>query len=157
MDMAGSPAPPLAPGTIRHPTHGAFKGHLLPGCFFLIWGTYWLLSVFRLHFKSSEKKPFKSRAWYPFLWPKSVPLEPLLKVVFPFIGINGELWAGHDHYRYALPYQCTVPTCIRQSKAMMTMRVCIGICMSQMAISPNITYKTGSTLPCTWPSCWQEL
>ncbi|KAL3147330.1 hypothetical protein ABBQ32_002814 [Trebouxia sp. C0010 RCD-2024] len=100
MDMAKTAAAPLAPGTIRHPTHGAFKGHLLPGCFFLIWGTYWLLSVFRLHFRSSEKKPFKSRAWYPFLWPKSVPIEPLLKVVFPFIGINGELWAGHDHYRH---------------------------------------------------------
>ncbi|DBB05337.1 hypothetical protein WJX82_005298 [Trebouxia sp. C0006] len=102
MEMSGtatSPAP-LAPGTIRHPTHGAFKGHLLPGCFFLIWGTYWLISVFRLHLKSSEKKPFKSRAWYPFLWPKSVPIEPLLKIVFPFIGINGELWAGHDHYRH---------------------------------------------------------
>ena len=95
----------LAPGTIRHPTHGAFKGHLLPGCFFLIWGTYWLVSVYRAHLQSTDKKPYKSRAWYPFPWPKQLPLEPLLKVVFPFIGINGELWAGHDHYRlgFALP------------------------------------------------------
>ncbi len=101
MDMSGTAedTEALAPGTIRHPTHGAFKGHLLPGCFFLIWGTYWLISVFRLHLKSTEKKHFKSRAWYPFIWPKSIPLEPLLKIVFPFIGINGELWAGHDHYR----------------------------------------------------------
>ena len=91
----------LAPGTIRHPTHGAFKGHLLPGCFFLIWGTYWLVSVYRVHLQSTDKKPYKTRAWYPFPWPKQLPLEPLLKVVFPFIGINGELWAGHDHYRSA--------------------------------------------------------
>ena len=122
MDMGTSPAPPLAPGTIRHPTHGAFKGHLLPGCFFLIWGTYWLLSVFRLHFKSSEKKPFKSRAWYPFLWPKSVPLEPLLKVVFPFIGINGELWAGHDHYRYTALLMHSATTYLI---AMVELQVCL--------------------------------
>ncbi len=41
----------LPPGTIRHPTHGAFLGHVLPGGFFLTWGSYWLVMVFRQYLK----------------------------------------------------------------------------------------------------------
>ena len=41
----------LPPGTIRHPTHGAFLGHVLPGGFFLTWGSYWLIMVFRRYLK----------------------------------------------------------------------------------------------------------
>ena len=36
-----------APGTIAHPVHGTWPGHVLPGSFFLIWSTWWMFSVFR--------------------------------------------------------------------------------------------------------------
>ena len=39
------------PGTIRHPTHGDFLGHVLPGAFFLTWGSYWLGMVFWRYLK----------------------------------------------------------------------------------------------------------
>jgi hypothetical protein len=94
----GLPKPP--PGTIRHPSHGAYLGHILPGCFFCFWGSYWLISVFRLYLKSNGKTAFQSKAWYEFKYCTRVPLEPLLKIFLPFIGINGELWAGHSHYRH---------------------------------------------------------
>ena len=30
-----------------HPAHGTLEGHILPGSFFLIWSTWWLVSIFR--------------------------------------------------------------------------------------------------------------
>ena len=36
-----------APGEISHPAHGTWEGHVLPGSFFLIWSTWWLISIFR--------------------------------------------------------------------------------------------------------------
>ncbi|KAK9857593.1 hypothetical protein WJX84_006077, partial [Apatococcus fuscideae] len=88
-------------GGIGHPMHGGFNGHVLPGCFFLIWGSWWLFSSYRLYLRSSTKVPYHSRTWYEWpWWPHGVPLEPFAKVLLPFIGINGELWAGHDHYRH---------------------------------------------------------
>ena len=30
-----------------HPAHGTWEGHVLPGSFFLIWSTWWLVSIFR--------------------------------------------------------------------------------------------------------------
>ena len=33
--------------------------------------------------------------------PRRVPLEPLFKVLLTFIGINGELWFGHESWRWA--------------------------------------------------------
>lgn len=52
--------------------------------------------------KDATKHPFSSRTWFDFPFLKSVPVEPLCKVVFTFIGINGELWFGHESYRYVL-------------------------------------------------------
>ncbi|KAK9807527.1 hypothetical protein WJX72_001620 [[Myrmecia] bisecta] len=88
-------------GGIGHPIHGARLGHYLPGWFFVFWGSWWILSVFRLHFKSSAKTPFASRGWFewPTWVPGNLPLEPIAKVVMPFIGILGELWLGHDAYQ----------------------------------------------------------
>lgn len=34
-------------GKIGHPMHGGFNGHVLPGCFFLVWGSWWLFSCYR--------------------------------------------------------------------------------------------------------------
>ena len=46
MDMGASAAAP--PGTIPHPDHGTWEGHVLPGTFFILWSTWWLFSNFRL-------------------------------------------------------------------------------------------------------------
>lgn len=61
-----------------------------------------LCAPFRLHLQSSGQAPFRSRAWFPFSWGvrgQQLPLEPALKVLLTFVGINAELWAGHTSYR----------------------------------------------------------
>ncbi|CAL5223553.1 g6086 [Coccomyxa viridis] len=72
---------------------------MLPGWFFFGWATWWMIGVFRAYMASSGKAPYSARAWYDFPWAKSIPLEPILKVVLTFIGINGELWFGHESWR----------------------------------------------------------
>eukprot|EP00887_Chlorella_sp_A99_P002855 scaffold6.g2855.t1 len=85
-------------------THGAFLGHVVPGSFFVAWGAWWVLSVFGAFLRSrAHRQPFRSRTWYALplgpSWLRRFPLEPLLKVVLPLIGVLGELWLGHDSYR----------------------------------------------------------
>lgn len=111
-----TPAPPfpLAPryhGVVaRRPdgsyyyTHGAFLGHIVPGAFFILWGTWWLVATFHFYIQAAAaRRGFASRAWYPVFfgpgWLRRVPLEPLIKIILPFIGINGELWLGHESWR----------------------------------------------------------
>ena len=75
---------------------------MLPGWFFFGWATWWLLGVFNLYMRSSSRAPYSARAWYEFPWCScscNVPLEPLLKVALTFVGINGELWFGHESWR----------------------------------------------------------
>ncbi|KAK9917098.1 hypothetical protein WJX75_000858 [Coccomyxa subellipsoidea] len=86
-------------GPIPHPSHGGWLGHMLPGWFFFGWATWWLIGVFRLYLKSSVKAPYSARTWYDFPFSSRVPIEPLLKVLLTFIGINGELWFGHESWR----------------------------------------------------------
>ena len=89
-------------GPIPHPMHGGWLGHMLPGWFFFGWATWWLVGLFRAYMASSGKAPYSARAWYDFPWGKRLPLEPILKVVLTFIGINGELWFGHESWRSVL-------------------------------------------------------
>ena len=49
--------------------------------------------------QATAKSPFTSRAWHEFPWARARLLEPWLKIIFTFIGINGELWAGQPHFR----------------------------------------------------------
>lgn len=56
----------------------------------------------RLALHASPRAPYVGRAWYDMPWaPRRVPLEPLFKVLLTFIGINGELWFGHESWRWA--------------------------------------------------------
>ena len=60
----------------------------------------------RLYLRSSTKFPYSSRSWYEWPWrPRLLALEPWLKVLLPFLGINMELWAGHVSYR-STPLSC---------------------------------------------------
>lgn len=98
MAMAAAPGALEAP--FPHPQHGGWLGHMLPGGFFFFWGSWWLLGVFRLALHASPRAPYVGRAWYDLPWTsRRVPLEPLFKVFLTFIGINGELWFGHESWR----------------------------------------------------------
>ena len=46
-------------------THGAFLGHIVPGIFFIIWGTWWLVALFD-HFLTTAafKHQFRTKSWY---------------------------------------------------------------------------------------------
>ena len=84
--------------------HGAWLGHMLPGSLFVVLGTWWALSVFILFLRSRiARRPFLSRVWYCIpggpSWLRSAPIEPLMKVALPLVGILGELWLGHESYR----------------------------------------------------------
>lgn len=85
-------------------THGAFLGHIVPGSFFLIWGIYWVLATFHAYLQTAAaRRSFFPRAWYlcPWgtSWMRQLPLEPIIKIVLPCIGILGELWLGHPSWR----------------------------------------------------------
>lgn len=105
-----------------HYGHGAYLGHMLPGWFFVLWGSWWAISIVlqyvrvRVMFEhtwqttpplipqcTAKRRPYVARAWFPWptkpQWLSSLPLEPWCKVLLPFIGINGELWAGHESWR----------------------------------------------------------
>jgi hypothetical protein len=74
------------------------------GLMFLIWGSYWLLSILRLHMlqqrtRGSPGAPI-SRPWYPFIAWQHIPLEPVMKVVLPLLGVMVELSPlGHGEWR----------------------------------------------------------
>jgi hypothetical protein len=85
-------------------THGAFLGHIVPGTFFIIWGTWWLIATFHYYLRAAAaRRQFTCRSWYPVFfgpeWLRSVPLEPLVKITLPFFGVLGELWLGHESWR----------------------------------------------------------
>lgn len=60
----------------------------------------WLLGVARAHAASTPRSPYRARAWHPLPGRASgLPLEPILKLLACFIGVNGELWYGHESWR----------------------------------------------------------
>ena len=86
---------------------GGWRGHVLPGTFFLLWSTHWMLGTFRLYFESKQAgQPFKSHACYRMLWfPRHWPLEQLCKLLLPIFGVIAEVSTiGHDHYRNLMCY-----------------------------------------------------
>lgn len=83
--------------------HGGYLGHILPGVFFIIWGVWWMIATFNTYLRcASARKGFVSRPWYLAFfgptWLRTIPLEPLIKVILPSIGILGELWLGHSSW-----------------------------------------------------------
>lgn len=96
---------------------GSFSGHVLPGSFFAVYGTIWIILAILTHLKSKpnsvpRKKPGRTKrdqsvmsgmsffeykrdlglsrkSWLPFPCPvlSRVPIEPIAKIVLSFIGI----------------------------------------------------------------------
>jgi hypothetical protein len=69
-----------------------------------VWGFWWALATFTHYVQClAAKKRFRTRGWrmLPF-GPRRLrrlPLEPLVKLALPLVGILGELWLGHESYR----------------------------------------------------------
>ena len=97
---------------VPQPTHGGYSGHVLPGVAFLALGFWWLMGTVRAYARarvSPQRRPFRPRAWYPVFFqeenegtPKNrfrLPLEPCLILALCTLGINGELWLGHESFR----------------------------------------------------------
>jgi hypothetical protein len=75
------------------------------GCLFVqVWGAWWLVALCDTYLTAlALNRPFSSRPWYHAFfgptWLRRIPLEPVLKVILPSIGILGELWLGHESWR----------------------------------------------------------
>ena len=91
---------------------GSFAGHAVPGAFFILYGTAWILNFLCYHFKTSksalkvsgegrfkrEKVPSSSffefkrdhdlskKSWVPITATR-FPVEPLLKILVPILGV----------------------------------------------------------------------
>eukprot|EP00884_Botryococcus_braunii_P010593 jgi/Botrbrau1/19535/Bobra.0035s0029.1 len=100
--MVGMDMNTLPSGPFPHPKHGGWLGHMLPGWFFMGWSSWWLYSIFRLYLGETTKQQYTSRSWFEFPYLQSLPVEPLCKVLFTFLGINGELWFGHESFRHLI-------------------------------------------------------
>ena len=85
---------------------GSFEGHVIPGIFFVIYGLWWLLNTYVLHFwnrngSSSSGKVNRAglrreyeinrRSWLSLPCCPRVHLEPVVKVLLSIIGIIVEL------------------------------------------------------------------
>jgi hypothetical protein len=79
---------------------GSWVGHIIPGAFFLLWGSYWAASVVDgVTAAAAARQPFAARCWFPFLprtlgreWARARALEPHLKVLLPAFGTFVELY-----------------------------------------------------------------
>ena len=84
----------------------SLAGHIIPGCFFLIYGVWWAIISFwtSLRLRSDTKKPSKHKksdgisvyrydrslsrkSWIPQPFCRRIPLEPILKILLPLMGV----------------------------------------------------------------------
>ena len=83
---------------------GSLPGHLVDGIFLFTYGVWWLLFSLWLHFKgkyslksrSTEDESLKYKSYIPFLGAPKWPIEPVLKIVFPVLGILIEVFFTAD-------------------------------------------------------------
>ncbi|XP_013419193.1 transmembrane protein 45B [Lingula anatina] len=95
---------------------GNFKGHILPGSFFIAFGIWWTINIWVNYFRAQDRKkkrPFQCRLIYPVAsnctrlkccHSGSICWEGIVKVVVTGIGIVGEFSYGYDaklHYVHA--------------------------------------------------------
>ena len=81
---------------------GTFGGHALPGSFFVVFGVWWTIQMFRRYF-ASRRKPgassFKSSVTFPMdccrrcgpAWLRRWEWEGFFKVLFTIVGFLGEV------------------------------------------------------------------
>lgn len=85
---------------------GSFQGHVLPGSFFVIFGVWWTVQIFRRYFRSLRRQngkgiPFQATVTFPCDCLcgrlKDLEVEGFVKVFFTFVGFVGEMVTGR-HY-----------------------------------------------------------
>ena len=99
---------------------GSLGGHVIPGVFFLLYGGWWILASIWLHVSTIYNLKnrrmgddnIKSKSYIPFCCVPRWPIEPVLKIVFPAMGVcmeaffvteeNGhvkaEVWQMYDEH-----------------------------------------------------------
>ena len=78
---------------------GTWRGHFIPGMFFVGWGVWWTFHIFRLHLlQALSGDRFVSQAWYPGLWRRLWAIEPAHKFLGTPFGILVELWLDHPYF-----------------------------------------------------------
>ena len=92
---------------------GSLAGHVIPGVFFLIYGLSWCCNSIWLHLTSKRSKEstptcprsnhskvnenmLSQRSWLPLTCCPNFPIEPILKIVFPTIGILIEMFLDYN-------------------------------------------------------------
>ena len=99
---------------------GSLGGHVIPGIFFLVYGGWWIFASFWLYLTTTLKinsrqtgkyadVNIKSKSYIPVPGCPRVPIEPILKIIFPTMGIiMGEFFTnspnedGTDHITVVL-------------------------------------------------------
>ncbi|KAK3109140.1 hypothetical protein FSP39_023782 [Pinctada imbricata] len=76
---------------------GTFVGHVVPGSFFVLFGTWWAVQIFRRYYRCMQKKD-KFTSSVSFDWKAenivTYPVEDVLKIVGAFLGTAGEVYTG---------------------------------------------------------------
>ena len=76
---------------------GGFKGHVLPGVYFVLFGIWWTIQIWRKYLKSFQKRndAFQCQVLYPPKFQRcGVNIEAILLLTSGAIGILGELYLG---------------------------------------------------------------
>lgn len=92
-------------------------GHSVAATFYLVWGLWWMLASFwydiregdrykkddgdqvslMSYLSHSKTDPLASKSWFPLPCLKRIPLEPILKMVLPGLGIFAESFLNVKH------------------------------------------------------------
>lgn len=75
---------------------GSFRGHALPGSFFLFFATWQVVDVYLRYFRSlydPQRHPYTNRA---AIKTRRWPIEAYLKIAATSFGILGEFYTGFD-------------------------------------------------------------
>jgi len=95
--------------TISASDMGNFGGHALPGSFFIIFGLWWTVQIFRRYFASQRKGaiPYKSSVTYPLdficcgpKWLRLWEWEGFIKIFFTLVGFILEIITAHKDGRF---------------------------------------------------------
>lgn len=83
---------------------GSYKGHVLPGSFFLamaLWGWFNVLKIYYRTSKARRNVPtsFKSTTWFPvpIKWLRDRPIEPIIRAFAAILGISLELFRNNSY------------------------------------------------------------
>lgn len=83
---------------------GSWIGHVLPGSVFIVWGMWQMLNIlvqYVAHQDANQVHLFRSQPYYYLrVFNRKLPVESVLKILAPFVGVSIELHLfSKGHYR----------------------------------------------------------